>query len=114
MNGEHVPAYCVPVFVGETHSFSMIDTSGEAFPLKVELVLPFKANGAVVLPATYQITPALNENRVSCRVDSPGKYTFILNDAPKNAFTLFVRAKQEAVFETRLQSDSLSAGAPLR
>ncbi len=99
MNGEHVPAYCVPVFVGETHSFSMIDTSGEAFPLKVELVLPFKANGAVVLPATYQITPALNENRVSCRVDSPGKYTFILNDAPKNAFTLFVRAKQEAVFE---------------
>ena len=102
VNGQTVPVYATPVYVGSKggygaiHSFAVLEITGTP-TLTVEAT---KTDGtprnAVVLPASRRLTPTLSGSTAKMTLTKEGSYTLLVDNASQDtALTVFVRRARD-------------------
>lgn len=94
INGQDVPCYSVRTSRG-AHSFAMLDTTDESFPLSVEVSAKIDAEQVKVMPLSYGVTAEVNGREFTTEIPSLGNYTLVPDDDITHALTIFARAKEE-------------------
>ena len=94
INGQDVPCYSVRTSRG-AHSFAMLDTTDESFPLSVEVSAKIDAEQVKVMPLSYGVTAEVNGREFTTEIPALGNYTLVPDDDITHALTIFARAKEE-------------------
>ena len=96
INGQDVPCYSVRTSRG-AHSFAMLDTTDESFPLSVQISSKVDAEQVKVMPLSYGVTAEVNGREFTTEIPALGNYTLVPDDDITHALTIFARAKQEYI-----------------
>ena len=94
INGQDVPCYSVRTSRG-AHSFAMLDTTDESFPLSVQVSAKIDAEQVKVMPLSYGVTAEVNGREFTTEIPALGNYTLVPDDDITHALTIFARAKEE-------------------
>jgi len=88
VNHEHIwNANTIPADTPMTY----FDFEGEAVTIEIEMPgLPVPVESAVVMPAYHNITPLVENGRVTFTINEPGFYTVVYNDNVNKATHIFV------------------------